>query len=474
MTTRPRQLLVLATAAFGVGFSALAVLQHRAFWTGRFDLGNLTQAVWSTAHGDPLSMTDLQGHQFTRLGAHFDPFVALLAPAWLVWPHPSLLLTAQAVGVALGAPAVFLLAQKHLGGEWAGLGFALAYLLYPPTQWLVLDDFHPAAFAAPLLLWGFWFLDEDRLLAFSLVAVAAVLTKEQVGLVVAAMGVWYAFRPHRRREGLTIAVAGATVSVIAILVVIPHFAPTDESPFASRYTRVGGTPSGIVRKTVTSPISVVHEATDPRDRRFLVDLLLPLLALPVLAPGVALTAAPELALDLLSSTKTQTSIHFHYTAAAIPGLFAAAIFGAGRLRRRSSLGRRSLPRLLVVAGLIAGFALGPMPLWRHVPGGSVIATREHIVGEHARAAARAIAIIPASDAVSATNTLGAHLSARHRVLSFPSTRGVRWVAVDTTRPSYLDAAVAPEKFEAALRAFQRRRDARLVRAVDGVLVYRIG
>ena len=31
---------------------------------------------------------------------------------------------------------VFLLARKHLGSERAGLGFALAYLLYPPTQWL--------------------------------------------------------------------------------------------------------------------------------------------------------------------------------------------------------------------------------------------------------------------------------------------------------------------------------------------------
>ena len=68
----------------------------------------------------------------------------------------------QAVAVALGAVPVFLLARKHLGSEWAGLGFALAYLLYPPTQWLVVDDFHPVALATPLLLAAFWFLDEDR------------------------------------------------------------------------------------------------------------------------------------------------------------------------------------------------------------------------------------------------------------------------------------------------------------------------
>jgi uncharacterized membrane protein len=78
--SRPRALVAAGAVAFGAGFSALAVLQHRAFWTGRFDLGNLTQAVWSTAHGDVLAVTGLTGRQFTRLGAHFDPIVVAFAP----------------------------------------------------------------------------------------------------------------------------------------------------------------------------------------------------------------------------------------------------------------------------------------------------------------------------------------------------------------------------------------------------------
>ena len=47
--TQPRALLGAAMAAFAGGFAALAVLQHRAFETGRFDVGNMTQAVWATA-----------------------------------------------------------------------------------------------------------------------------------------------------------------------------------------------------------------------------------------------------------------------------------------------------------------------------------------------------------------------------------------------------------------------------------------
>ena len=66
-----RVLLWLAVGAYAAGFSALSVLRHRAFSSGRFDLGNMVQAVWSTAHGHPLQITDLRGRQISRLGAHF-------------------------------------------------------------------------------------------------------------------------------------------------------------------------------------------------------------------------------------------------------------------------------------------------------------------------------------------------------------------------------------------------------------------
>ena len=462
----------LATGAFASGYAALAVLQHRAFWTGRFDVGNLVQAVWSTAHGHPLEVTDLQGRQISRLGAHFDPIVAAFAPLWWVWPDPSLLLAVQAVAVALGAPAVFLLGRRHLGSDWAGAAFALVYLLYPPTQWLVVADFHPVAFATPLLLWGFWFLDGGRLVPFALVALAACLTKEQIGLVVAGMGLWYALRPGCRLAGLAIAGVGAAVSAVAIVVVVPHFAPGGASPFAGRYAAVGGSPGGIVETAIRDPGTIVSAVSEGRDGGFLVDLLAPLALLPLLSPAALLAAAPEIVLDLLSSTRTQTSIHFHYTAGAIPALMVAAILGAARLRRlvpRVSVG---LDRAVVVVVIVSGLLLGPLPVWRFVPGGSELGAREHVVGRHAAASARIVGLVPPGAVVSATNTLGAHLSARRRVLSFPVRRNATWVVVDTRRPSHLDRANAPEPFEQALAAL--RRDGRyvLVASDDGVLAFR--
>lgn len=469
---RPRLLLWLATIGFGAGLSALATLQHRAFETGRFDLGNLTQAVWSTAHGDVLQVTGLGGTQMSRLGAHFDPIVAALAPLWWLWPDPALLLVCQAVAVALGAFPVFLLARKHLGGEWAGVGLALAYLLYPPTQWLVLDDFHPVAFATPLLLAAIWFLDEERLAPFAIAAGLACLTKEQVGLTVAVLGLWFAIRYGRWRVGALVAAAAVTVTAVATAVVIPRFAPTGSSPFAHRYDTVGGSPAGLLKTVATHPLRLLEAAFQARDLSYLKHLLLPLLGLPLLAPLLLLSAVPELALNMLSSARTQTSIHFHYTAAAIPGLVAGSVMGLALVRRRWVTLTPWLVRAVVVAVAVSGVLLGPLPVWRHVPFGEGLGARDHVVSEHDRVAARALALVPADAPVSATNTLGAHLSARKRIFSFPVLREARWVAVDAWRPSYRDEAVAPARFARALARLRADPAWRVVFDEDGILVLR--
>jgi uncharacterized membrane protein len=383
-----------------------------------------------------------------------------------------MLLAVQAAAVAAGALPAFLLARKHLGSEWAGLGFGLAYLLYPATQWLVLDDFHPVALAAPLLLAAFWWLDEDRLAPFAVAAALACLTKEHIGLTVAALGLWYALARGRRRAGLVIAAAGTGAAIVAMAVVVPAFAPGGESPFAGRYAAVGGSPGGLVETAATDPLRIARAGSETRDGAYLLELLLPLAGLPLLAPLAAATALPELAANALSDVPAQTSVRYHYTAGAIPGFLAAAVFGAAALRRRARLAPVVTARLAVVAAVAGGLVLGPLPVWSHVPLGERAGAADHVVGAHARAAARLVALVPPGAPVSATNTIGAHLSERERLFSFPTVGEARWIAVDTTRPSYGDAMPAPRR---AARALARLLDSGrwgVVAEEDGILVLR--
>jgi uncharacterized membrane protein len=458
--------LLAAVAAYGAGYAALSVLRHRAFATGRFDLGNMVQAVWWTAHGHPLRMTNLHGAQISRLAAHVDPLLAAFGPLWWIWPSPDLLLVVQALAIAAGAFPVYWLARKHLGSSRAGLGFALVYLLYPATGWLTLNEFHPVALATPILLYAFWFLDNDRLVPFAICAVAAAASKEEIGLVIAGFGLWYVLARGRTAAGLTVAALGFAWSAIAIGVVIPHFHTAGESDFYGRYSEVGGSVAGIVKTTVTHPGRIAHAAFSGRDLHYLLTLVVPLAGLCLLAPLVLIAALPELALNLLSSTPTQTSIHFHYTAGLIPPLVVAAVLGAKRLSRWTL----AVAMTAVVAALAGNYWLGPIPGWRDVPGGSTFQATAGRVTDHDRIAAKALRLIPKSAVVSATNTLGAHLSARRRVLSFPYVQDATWIAADETQPGYADR-YAPLPTALALAALRRNPDWRLVFEQDGVLVF---
>jgi len=465
--TRPRPLLWTAIAAYAIGFAALSVLRHRAFETGRFDLGNMVQAVWSTAHGHLLQVTNLHGAEMSRLGSHVDPILVVFAPLWWIWPHPSLLLTAQALAVALGALPLFWLARKHSGSEHAALGFSLAYLLFPATEWLTLNEFHPVALACPLLLFAIWYLDEDRLLPFTLFALLAALTREEIPLVIAGLGLWYALSRRRWLAGGAIAVAGLAASALAVQVVIPHFNHGSKSSFYGRYDAVGGSASGIVRKAFTDPGRLLSIAFDHHGTHYLLDLLLPMAALALLAPLVLIALVPELVLNLLSSVDTQASIHYHYTAALIPILFAAAAIGASRLGPRAGIAAT----VAVLAAIAGNYLLGPIPVWRSLPGGSTLQATSAQVSRHDRIAAGQLKLIPAGAAVTATNALGAHLSARRRIFSFPYLRGADWVIVDEQKPSLGDH----NDKQGGLKGIEKlRRDPhfRLVSAVDGVLIFR--
>jgi len=294
--------------------------------------------------------------------------------------------------------------------------------------------------------------------------------RKEIAFVVAGLGLWYAFSHRRRLQGAAIFAAGAAAALIAIELVIPHFNRAGTSSFFTRYSEVGSTPGGIVHTAITDPWKIITTALTGRGLGYLARLVLPLGLLVVLAPLVLIAALPELGINLLSAATTQTSIRFHYTAGLIPILIAAAVLGAARIVQRRPGTALPIATAAVVLGLASNYVLGPIPLWRYFPGGQQHQAYAAQVTEHDRIAARALRLIPASAVVSATNSLGAHLSARRRVLSFPFLQDARWVAADETAPGYADR-LAPLPTAVQLSWLRRNPEWRLVFERDGILIF---
>jgi uncharacterized membrane protein len=191
---------------------------------------------------------------------------------------------------------------------------------------------------------------------------------------------------------------------------------------------------------------------DGRDLGYVLRLLLPLALVPLAAPAALLAALPELMLNFFSSVRTQTSVQTHYAATIAPALLVATVFA---VRRLGSLAAYAA----VAAAALGTLALGP------------VGRIETEADAHDAALRRAVAVVPDDAAVSATNGLGAHLSARRRILSFPILFQADWVAIDATRLTYLDS-LRPDRSRGPLADLRRDRSWQVVFEEDGVVVFR--
>ena len=457
-------MLCWSIALFGIVRS-----DYGNFSLARFDLGNMVQAVWSTAHGRPLEMTDATGEQIVRFASHVDPVLVLLAPLWIVAPTPLTLAAVQIAACALGALPVFWLARRHLSSEKAAALLALAYLAYPWLAWTALDAFHPVTLAIPVFLYAIWSLDTGRLWAFAVCAVVALATGELMGLPLAALGVWYWLSRGHRRVGLMTAVAGLGWTVICLTLIAPAFRD-GQSPFFGRYESVGGSPQGVAKTVVADPMSIASALGSGDDLVYLLWLGAPLLGMFLLSPALVAVAGPQILVNGLSDWQTTTDPRHHYIAGAVPFLLAAAVLGLGRLPRA-----RRVPwaaAVLAASGALA-LMLGP---WPGAPGARPIALHTEFPETHVDALAAAVALVPANEAVSATNAVGSQLSERRYLYSVPVTGRARWIVLDTWNTwmpgtASREEGLQPELMRAFLDRVRTSAEWRLVFERDRIFVF---
>lgn len=444
-----------------------------SFRVGRFDLGNMVQAVWSTSEGRLLETTHgATGEQIVRLGGHADPFLVLLTPLWMIWPSPLSLAFAQISVVALGALPVFWLGRKHVGSEHVAGVLALGYLAYPWVATSAFAAIHPVTFAITFFLFCVWWLDSERLWLFLVFAVLAMSTGELMGLPVAGLGVWFAWSRGWRVTGATIAALGLLWTFVAVYVIVPAFAGGD-SIFFGFYDHVGGSPQGVVETLVRDPRTVLGALVESHDIVYLAWLGLPLLFLFVLSPGLALVALPQLLANSLSDFRSMTDPRYHSVAAVIPFLLAATVFGVAKMRPE----RRGVAAgAILVCSATLALVVGP---WSRVVGATPLGGRASVPADRIAALTEAIALIPDDAAVTASNPAGAHLSARRYIYVVPNVGRSTWALVDLDDPWVVgvDSPLLTRRPE-IVRAFARRleRDPgwTTVFERDGVLVFRRG
>jgi uncharacterized membrane protein len=336
-------LTVLAAAIYGT----YSLYRYYQFNSGTYDLVIFDQAIRSYAHFQPgisivKGLHNGFGPHFSVLGDHFSPILAALAPLYWFYNGPQDLLIAQAVLFALAIPPVWAFTRRALGGGTCGTAGAylvsVAYALSWPVAAAADFDFHEAAFAPVLTAVALERLQAGRIRTALLALGLLLLVKEDMGLLVAGLGlVLLVARPHLNRQrllGLALVAGGLAAAIVSLYLIIPAMGGRSDYYFA--YGAFGSNVPQALLHMLEHPGRAATELVSPRMK---LDTMIWLVGafgfLPLLSP-LTLAVVPLLLERMLSSSSSHWwGVQFHYNAFIVVVLVLAAVDGGARLGRRA-------------------------------------------------------------------------------------------------------------------------------------------
>ena len=437
------------TIATAFAYCLDSLILFRRFLATTFDLVIFDQGIRGYAHLQaPVSLargvSDGEGAHFLLLADHWSPVLALFAPLYWIHDSPATLLVAQGVLFALAIPPLWAYTRRQLG-PGAAYFVCVAYALSLPVMEAVIFDFHEVAFVPLLTAVMVERFDAGKRWQPILAAVALLLVKEDMGLLVAGFGC-YLLLTRRRWTGLAFVVGGVAATWVATRLLIPAFGGS--ATFYWAYDQFGSTLGSALLNVIIHPLHALRVFVTPWVKaRTMIGLLATFGFLPLASPMVV-AVLPLLAERMLASGyPLWWQAKFQYDAFVVMMLCCAAVDGAARLQRHWPArwdtwltypfgrpawlrrGGRAWPVATLWAAAICAAALVYLP---SSPLGPLLKPGFYGVNARTRAAAAAIAQVPAGVEVEASNNIGPRLSGRDTVLLLDGTpRWAPWVVGDT-------------------------------------------
>jgi uncharacterized membrane protein len=411
-TSNSRIPLVVAWLAVSLVWFLAAWSRHRGFQTHAADLGIFTNGIWNLSQtGSPYS--SIKGG-ISLLADHQDFLIYPLAGIFSLLPYPATLLAIQALALASGGVAIYLLARQRLG-RFSSVPAALPLLFWActPIRSANIFDFHPEVLMLPLFLFGAWGVQSARWgekVVGTILFLMALAAKESAGPVACGFGLaWVLGAGPENTRSFSRAFGGIAVllgigiflfdtKAIPQLLGVPYAYGDVYSPFGSSLLDLAKAPFAHPQEFFSRVLGLSR-------MKFLFKLLLPFLFLPLLSwPGMIASLPGFLMLFLTAGDQRLSG--FHYAIEPMAGLLFAlpAAFQAKFARRY----HRVILLLLPLAALLQ-FGRSEIFHWRFYPVDARQAwSRDHLLP----------AIHPLRS-VAANSALVPHLSTRRWVHFLP-------------------------------------------------------
>lgn len=458
------RLVLVPIIIYIVAFSGYTCYMHYTFKTYAWDLGIMTQSLWTTLNSGKVLYSTLEvpygNPSGNFLGVHFSPIMFLVLPVYALYQSPQTLLVFQSFILAIAALPLYWLARDKLGKKTYGLAFALAYLLNPALHGVNTFDFHVEIFTPIFMLLAFYFVEKGKWLKATPFLALELITVEFAPILVFFFGVYFfakriSKRSTARPKALT--VAKRLVGPIIIMIVSVSCLYLALWTIQMINPLKTGAPSGVWRywgssifevggNIIRNPADVVTILVTPVEKPyFAIFLFASVLFLPLFAPVELLLSVPWLFVAFLSDYQPYYQPYFQYSAFVLGQLFIAAVYGFRRLFQsekgisgRGTMQRKVIGTMLAVNVLLF-LAISPVgiPAFtnRTVRPYAINFTSDtnHIVELH-----KLLDFIPSDASVAAIHNIFPHVAQRLHayILKWPLDYEVDYIIVDVRSPTY--------------------------------------
>jgi len=442
------RLLFVAIVTYSVVFSIYSILKYYALRATYLDLGVYNQSFW----------VDAFGGNFLRINSlffagHLSPLLVALLPVYFLVPGPPTLLVIQSFALGLAAVPIYLLVQDVESDRRVATIIAATYLLYPALHGVNGFDFHAVAFFPLTAGFALLYWRRRNWKPYYVSLTLAMATLEFAPYIILFMGLGellqtlrnkFAERALVRHALLTILVAGVTLVVYLIV-----------TPLASTRLAVNYLTGGVGANISVVPVTHVYDIPGyflshpvevgqlifvgfPAKFLYFLELLGPLMFLPVLDAFSWVPLLPWTFVVLLGRRWPYYSIYFHYSALVIPFLFASLASGLDKLEVSKSSLRRLSKGIILTTLIFSSYVsiLSPLNPYNgevsDLPHSSWWPTRS----SHVDALDRVAALIPQDAYLMTQNDIGSMVSSRREMYvppaDWPPQKTPDFVLADTT------------------------------------------
>ena len=323
---------------------------------------------------------------------------------------------------SLAAVPLYIAAGRFSGHSAAGVLCAGAFLLSAPLHEAVNFDFHPETMSFVVVFTAAAFLAYGRPRAAIIALLPLLLVKEDMALLLMALGFLFAIRGHRR-EATALAGIAAVWFAATVLIVMPLLRGGGGSDLTRRYAYLVDDTTPLNAAPIAAERAATHltRETAPGAARLVGSTG----GLALLNPPALVAAAPLAVLSGLADHPQQAGLRLHYAMPTLALLWFVTLLGLDSLRLRHRWLPVAASGIVTVCALVTFLVSSPF-----APGHGY----NDLPSQDKTALKLAIALIPQDSSVQAQSSVLPHVSQRRDVFEFPDIRRADYVVLASGLP----------------------------------------